>query len=69
MDLDTPLEQIFTKLQQRQKNALKNLDLKTVEDLLWHFPYRYENPAELKRISEGIMGNSVRIWGRGQKID
>ena len=69
MDLDTPLEQIFTKLQQRQKNALKNLDLKTVEDLLWHFPYRYENPADLKRISEVIMGNSVRIWGRVQKID
>ncbi|MDO8523002.1 MAG: ATP-dependent DNA helicase RecG [bacterium] len=69
MDLATPLEQIFTKLQPRQKSALKHLGLKTAEDLLRHFPYRYENPADLVRISEVITGEKVRIWGRVQKID
>ncbi|MDP2668531.1 MAG: ATP-dependent DNA helicase RecG [bacterium] len=69
MDLATPLEQIFTKLQPRQKSALKKLGLKTAENLLRHFPYRYENPADLVRISEVITGEKVRIWGRVKKID
>lgn len=69
MTLDTPLEQIFKQLQSRQKNALKNLGLKTVRDLLYHFPYRYESPADLKRIAEVITGDEVRIWGKVKKID
>lgn len=69
MDLSTPLEQIFTKLQPKQKAGLRNLGLKTTEDLVRHFPYRYENPADLIRISELITGEKVRIWGKVQKID
>ncbi len=69
MDLTTSLEHIFTKLQPRQKSALKNLGLSTAEDLLRHLPYRYENPASLVRISEIITGQKVRVWGRVQKID
>ncbi|QQG42556.1 MAG: ATP-dependent DNA helicase RecG [Candidatus Giovannonibacteria bacterium] len=69
MDLATPLEQIFKQLTPRQKAALKNLGLKTVRDLLYHFPYRYENPADLKKIGEVFEGEKVRIWGRVKKID
>lgn len=69
MDLSTPIEQIFKQLQPRQKSALKNLGLKTARDLLYHFPYRYENPADLKRIAEIITGDEVRIWGKVKKID
>ncbi len=69
MDLSTPLEQIFTKLAPKQKSGLKNLGLKTAEDLLRHLPYRYENPADLKKIAEVITGEKVRIWGRVKKID
>src|SRR3989304_1751419 len=69
MDLSTPLEQIFRQLSPKQKSGLKNLGLKTAEDLLGHFPYRYENPADLKKIAEVITGEKVRIWGRVQKID
>lgn len=63
------MEQIFTKLQPKQKAGLKNLGIITAEDLVRHFPYRYENPADLVRISEVITGEKVRIWGRVQKID
>jgi len=69
MDLATPLEQIFKQLTPRQKAALKNLGLNSVRDLLYHFPYRYENPADLKRIGEVFEGEKVRIWGRVKKID
>ena len=69
MTSDTTLEEIFKQLAPRQKAALKSLGLITAENLLRHFPYRYENPAEFKRISEIITGETVRIWGRVKKID
>src|SRR3989338_7517736 len=65
----TKLEEIFTKLAPKQKSALKNLCILTAEDLLWHFPFRYENPADLKRINEVFEGEQVRIWGKVKKID
>ena len=69
MTPETKLEEIFTKLAPKQKSALKNLGLRTVRDLLYHFPYRYENPANLKRIGEVFESEKVRIWGKVQKID
>ncbi|OGF64632.1 ATP-dependent DNA helicase RecG [Candidatus Giovannonibacteria bacterium RIFCSPHIGHO2_01_FULL_45_24] len=69
MTPDTKLEEVFKQLAPRQKAALKNLGLKTVRDILYHFPYRYENPADLKRIGEVFEGEKVRIWGRVKKID
>jgi len=69
MDLSFPLEQIFTRMLPKQRMALKKLGLRTVGDLLYHFPYRYENPADLKKISEIRIGESARIWGRVKKID
>jgi len=69
MTPETKLEDIFTKLAPRQKSALKNLGLRTLRDLLYHFPYRYENPADLKRIGEVFEGEQVRVWGKVRKID
>src|SRR3990167_10111525 len=69
MTPETKLEEIFKQLAPRQKAALKNLGLKTVRDLLYHFPYRYENPADLKRIGEVFEGEKVRVWGKVKKID
>ncbi|MDP3934923.1 MAG: ATP-dependent DNA helicase RecG [Candidatus Giovannonibacteria bacterium] len=69
MTPETKLEEIFKQLAPRQKTALKNLELKTVSDLLYHFPYRYENPADLKRIGEVFEGEEVRVWGKVKKID
>src|SRR3989338_5328292 len=69
MTPETKLEDIFTKLAPRQKSALKNLGLRTLRDLLYHFPYRHENPADLKRIDEVFEGEKVRVWGKVKKID
>src|SRR3989338_1568719 len=69
MTPDTKLEEIFKQLNPRQKAALKNLGLRSVNNLLYHFPYRYENPADLKRIGEVFEGEKVRFWGKVKKID
>ena len=68
MTLDTCLEEIF-RVTPRQRLALKKLELVTCENLLEHFPYRYENPAEFKKIEDVLSGERVRIAGRVAKID
>ena len=69
MTPETKLEEIFKQLAPRQKASLKNLGLRTTRDLLYNFPYRYENPADLKRIGEVFEGEKVRVWGKVRKID
>lgn len=68
MNYDTPIEEMF-RLTEKQKFALKKLDIATTEDLLLHFPHRYENPADFKWIKDASSGESVRIWGKVTKID
>ena len=68
MDLSTPLANTF-RLMPRQKSALAKLSINTVENLLNHLPYRYENPADFKYIRDITSGEEVRIWGKVIKID
>jgi len=58
-----PIEQHF-KLQELQKKALKKIGLKTIEDLLYHFPTRYGDTAEMKNIVDLIVGENAVIFGR-----
>ncbi|HEY4521875.1 MAG TPA: ATP-dependent DNA helicase RecG [Candidatus Paceibacterota bacterium] len=68
MTLDAKLEEIF-RVTPRQRLALKKLGLLTVENLLEHFPYKYEDPANFKKISDLLSGERVRIAGRVTKVD
>ena len=68
MELSIPLEKIF-RLMPKQKKALQKLGLLTVENLLNHLPYRYENPADFKYINDLVSGENARIWGKVAKID
>ncbi len=54
---------------QKQKAAFHKLRLVTINDLVDHFPYRYEDPGSFKRISELTENDQVRIWGKVKKID
>ncbi|MBU1159903.1 DNA helicase RecG, partial [Patescibacteria group bacterium] len=63
MDLDSPIEKIF-RLAERQKKALKNLGLKTVRDLLFYFPSRYENFSERKNIIDLQQGDKTTVYGK-----
>ncbi len=42
-------------------NAFKRLGLKTVEDMLYHFPHRYDDYSSQKRIADLVVGASETI--------
>ncbi len=47
---------------------LKNLGINTPKDLFFHFPHRYEDFTNFKKISEVKIGEQVTIEGEIQKI-
>ncbi len=51
MQLSDPIEKHF-RLLETQKKALKRLRLETIESLLYHFPTRYENISDIKRVTD-----------------
>jgi len=57
MTLSTPIEKIPRVGPQYQKR-LKKLGIKTVQDLLFHFPHRYENFSNIIPISE-VKNNEI----------
>ena len=67
MDLSTPIEKMH-RLTPEQKSALHKLGLVTVRDLLFHFPVRYGNTAEVTYISGITEGADVTIYGTVKKI-
>jgi len=52
------------RLQEAQKKALKKIGLKTMEDLLYHFPTRYGDTAEMKNIGSLAAGETAVIFGK-----
>ncbi|MFA6227555.1 MAG: ATP-dependent DNA helicase RecG [Candidatus Paceibacterota bacterium] len=63
MTLETPLEGNF-RLVESQKIALKKLGLKTVGDLLYHFPVRYGDTSEKRNIGSLVASDSATIFGK-----
>ena len=63
MNLSTPIEGNF-RLIEPQKQALKKLGIKTVGDLLYHFPVHYGDISEKKNIGSLVVGDSAVIFGK-----
>ena len=63
MQLQDLIEKDF-RLQEIQKNALKKIGLKTIEDLLYHFPTRYGDTSEMKNIGSLNAGETAVIFGK-----
>lgn len=63
MNLQDKIEKVF-KLESNQKKALENLNIKTVEDLLYYFPTRYTDISEIKYINTLSDGDTVTILGK-----
>ncbi|MDP2663941.1 MAG: ATP-dependent DNA helicase RecG [bacterium] len=63
MDLSTPVERIPRVGPQYQKK-LKRLGIKTVGHILFHFPHRYEDFSNVRKISEIGGGETVSIQGK-----
>ena len=66
-NLSLPIEQLRN-VGPRNLSRLHKLGIKTVKDLLWHFPVRYENYTELVPISQVEPGQKVNIRGEVLKI-
>ena len=67
MELHDKLEIKF-RLDVNQKKALNRLSLFSVHDLLFHFPVRYSDTSELKKISELIPGETATVYGKISKL-
>ena len=63
MDLNSLIENNF-RLIEPQKIALKKLGIKTVGDLLYHFPVRYGDTSEKRNIGTLIEGEKAVIFGK-----
>lgn len=63
MNLSTPVDQI-PRIGLVYQNRLKRLGIKTVKDLLFHFPHRYEDFSNLTTISQLKIHQQCCIQGR-----
>jgi ATP-dependent DNA helicase RecG len=63
MNLQDLVEKNF-RLDENQKKALKKIGLKTIEDLLYHFPTRYGDTSEMKNIGSLTVGETAVIFGK-----
>ncbi|MEK7646108.1 MAG: ATP-dependent DNA helicase RecG [Patescibacteria group bacterium] len=61
--LSTPVTE-HIRLTAVQKDALKRLRIKTIEDLLYHFPTRYGDTAEARSVDSLQKGQTVVIFGK-----
>lgn len=64
---DDPLEKQFTRLKPEQKRALRKLGVRTVRDLLYHFPARYESAGPTGVIAGAMLGSDVTLYGTIRK--
>ncbi len=53
----------------RLASLLKNLGIITIEDLLRHYPARYEDFSKIKTVAELLLGEKVTLRGTLAKID
>lgn len=63
LSLETPVTEQF-RLTPVQKEALRRLGIHTIEDLLYHFPARYGDTAEVRSIDSLRKGESAAVFGR-----
>lgn len=68
MELQDKLETRFRQLDENQKKALRRLKLFSVHDLLFHFPVRYSDISEVKRIIELTPGDIATVYGKVSKL-
>lgn len=67
MKPDTPIADAF-RLKKDQKDALARLGISTVFDLLYFFPSRYNNIADITRISDLKKGDAAIVYGKIERI-
>jgi len=67
MDLNIKIED-FTRILPVQKKALDKMGIKTMGDLLYHFPSRYVSSADIKNIIDLKKGDGAILHGKIEKL-
>src|SRR5690348_14739777 len=68
MDLSLPIEKLRN-VGTRNLPRLHKLGIKTVRDLLWHFPARYEDYSRIVPIEDLVANEKATIQGQITKVD
>lgn len=63
------IETHFARLRPEQKRALRKLGIRTIRDLLYHFPSRYERSGPSATIAGVSAGAEVTLYGTVRKPD
>ena len=69
MNPGDPIEKHFTRLKPEQSRALHKLGIRTIRDLLYHFPARYETSGSVGTIAGITAGAEVTLYGTVRKPD
>src|SRR3989338_8959222 len=67
MKLSDPVTSV-SRMTPIQQNALKNLGITTVRDLLFHFPTRYGDAARMTTIDYLLKGDTAVVFGKIEKL-
>ncbi|PIW96455.1 DNA helicase RecG [Candidatus Kaiserbacteria bacterium CG_4_9_14_3_um_filter_50_16] len=67
MNPEDIIEKHFTRLKSEQKRALHKLGIRTIRDLLYHFPSRYEHAGQTGTIAGASAGAEVILYGTVRK--
>lgn len=68
LSLETPIENI-PKIGQAYQKKLKKLGVKTIKDLLFYFPSRYDDFSAITPIDRVKVGDTVCVKGKVSQID
>lgn len=60
---DSPVAAVFGKSVTKRRTVEEGLGIKTVGDLLWHFPRRYVKTTELSEVAEPVEGQLLSVVG------
>ncbi len=69
MNLNDTVDKHFTRMKTEQKRALTKLGIRTIRDLLYHFPARYEAVGPAGTIAGIAPGAEVTLYGTLRKPD
>src|SRR3989344_2506403 len=67
MNVEDSIDKHFTRLKPEQKRALAKLGIRTIRDLLYHFPARYESSGPTGTIAGATAGSEVTLYGTIRK--
>lgn len=68
MNLNTPLNEAG-RILKRYSSRLEKLEIKTLKDFLYHFPFRYENYSIISKIENVQAGELVTVQGKLVEIE